>query len=63
MWPTKPLHVRYLEPYLLSFSDRGIDVFHSETGEWLQILQFSKVVKFNACQFNRKILVFFRQDP
>ena len=45
MWPSKPLHVAYLEPYLLSFSDRGTDVFHSKTGEWVQILQFPKVIK------------------
>jgi hypothetical protein len=45
MWPSRPLHVAYLEPYILSYSDRGIDVFHSKTGEWIQILQFSKVIK------------------
>ena len=43
MWPSKPNHVAYLQPYLLSFSDRGIDVFHSRTGEWIQILQFPRV--------------------
>ena len=46
MWPSKPIHVAYLEPYLLSFSDRGMDVFHSKTGEWVQILQFPKVKIF-----------------
>ena len=45
MWPSRPLNVAYLEPYILSYSDRGIDVFHSKTGEWIQILQFSKVIK------------------
>ena len=42
MWPSKPLHVAYNEPYLLCFSDRGIDVFHVKTGEWIQIMQFPK---------------------
>jgi hypothetical protein len=42
MWPSKPQSVAYNEPYLLCFSERGIDVFHVKTGEWIQILQFSK---------------------
>ncbi len=42
MWPSKPLHVAYTDPYLLCFCDRGIDVFHTKTGEWIQILQFAK---------------------
>ncbi len=46
MWPSKPLHVAYNEPYLLCFCDRGIDVFHVKTGEWIQILQFQKVKFF-----------------
>jgi hypothetical protein len=42
MWPSKPLNVAYNDPYLLCFSERGIDVFHVKTGDWIQILQFSK---------------------
>lgn len=48
MWPSKPMHVAYKDPYLLCFCDRGIDVFNVVKGEWVQILQFSKV--------NRKII-------
>lgn len=43
MWPSKPLHVAYTNPYLLCFCDRGVDVFNVKTGEWIQILQFSRV--------------------
>jgi hypothetical protein len=43
MWPTKPTHVSYLEPYLLCFSDRGIDVFNTKSSDWIQTLQFAKV--------------------
>ena len=42
MWPSRPLHVSYMEPYLLCFCDRGIDVFHVRTSEWIQILQFPR---------------------
>lgn len=42
MWPSKPLHVAYNDPYLLCFCDRGVDVFHVKTGEWIQIMQFPK---------------------
>jgi serine/threonine-protein kinase MRCK len=42
MWPSKPQHVAYNDPYLLCFSDRGIDVFNVKTGEWMQILQFPR---------------------
>lgn len=43
MWPSKPLHVAYNEPFLLCFCDRGIDVFDVKSGEWIQIIQFEKV--------------------
>jgi hypothetical protein len=42
MWPSKPLYVAYNDPYLLCFCDRGVDVFHVKTGEWIQIMQFPK---------------------
>ena len=42
MWPSKPLHVAYTEPFLLCFCDRGVDVFHVRTSEWIQIIQFPK---------------------
>jgi serine/threonine-protein kinase MRCK len=42
MWPSKPLNVTYMDPYLLCFSERGIDVFDTKTGDWIQILQFLK---------------------
>lgn len=42
MWPSKPLNVTFMDPYLLCFSERGIDVFDTKTGDWIQILQFSK---------------------
>ena len=42
MWPSRPVHVAYAEPHLLCFCERGIDVFHVRTGEWIQILQFQK---------------------
>lgn len=42
MWPSKPLHVTARGDYLLCYCDRGIDVFNSNTGEWLQIIQLAK---------------------
>jgi hypothetical protein len=47
MWPSKPLYVAYTDPYLLCFCDRGVDVFNVRTGEWIQILQFSRVIYIN----------------
>jgi serine/threonine-protein kinase MRCK len=46
MWPSRPLHVAYNDPYLLCFCDRGIDVFNVKTGDWTQIIQFEKVSAF-----------------
>jgi len=31
-----------MDPYLLCFCDRGIDVFHVKTSEWIQILQLPR---------------------
>lgn len=42
MWPSRPLYVAFNDPYLLCFCDRGVDVFHVKTGEWIQIIQFPK---------------------
>ena len=42
MWPSRPLYVAYAEPHLLCFCERGIDVFHTRTADWLQILQFGR---------------------
>lgn len=42
MWPSRPVHVAYMDPYLLCFCDRGIDVFNVTNAEWTQILQFPR---------------------
>lgn len=59
MWPSKPLHVAYNEPFLLCFCDRGIDVFDVKSGDWIQIIQFEKVNlrKFTLKKFF-KLLIF-----
>lgn len=44
MWPSRPLHVAYKDPYLMCFCERGIDIFNVAKGEWIQILQFAKVI-------------------
>ena len=33
----------YSHPYVISFSDRAIDVFDSSTAEWLQTIPLKKV--------------------
>lgn len=42
MWPSRPVHVAYMDPFLLCFCDRGIDVFNVRNAEWTQILQFPR---------------------
>ena len=42
MWPSRPLHVAYMEPFLLCFCDRGIDVFNVRTADWTQIIQLPR---------------------
>lgn len=42
MWPSRPVYVAYMDPYLLCFCDRGIDVFNVRNAEWTQILQFPR---------------------
>ena len=45
----------YSDPYVISFSDRAIDVFDSSTAEWLQTIPLKKVkfeyriVGFDSC--------------
>jgi len=38
-WPTPITHLAYMRPYVLSYSDRGIDIFDSTNAKWLQTLQ------------------------
>ncbi len=42
MWPSRPISVTFMDPYLLCFCDRGVDVFHVKTSEWIQILQLPR---------------------
>lgn len=42
MWPSPPTNVGYSHPYVISFSDRAIDVFDSSTAEWLQTIPLKK---------------------
>ncbi|XP_068751786.1 serine/threonine-protein kinase MRCK alpha-like isoform X3 [Montipora capricornis] len=42
MWPSTPSSVGYSHPYVISFSERAIDVFNSSFAEWLQTIPLKK---------------------
>ncbi|XP_031559571.1 serine/threonine-protein kinase MRCK alpha-like isoform X2 [Actinia tenebrosa] len=42
MWPSPPNSVAYSHPYVISFSERAIDIFDSNSAEWLQTIPLRK---------------------
>ncbi|XP_073230481.1 serine/threonine-protein kinase MRCK beta-like isoform X9 [Porites lutea] len=42
MWPSPPTNIAYSHPYVISFSERAIDVFDSGSAEWLQTIPLKK---------------------
>ena len=36
IWPSPVLHLAYMSPYLLAYTERGIDIFKAATGAWVQ---------------------------
>nr|XP_058949041.1 serine/threonine-protein kinase MRCK alpha-like isoform X2 [Pocillopora verrucosa] len=42
MWPSPPTNVAYSYPYVISFSERAIDIFDSSSAEWLQTIPLKK---------------------
>ncbi|KAK2561476.1 Serine/threonine-protein kinase MRCK alpha [Acropora cervicornis] len=42
MWPSPPNGVAYSHPFVISFSERAIDVFDSGSAEWLQTIPLKK---------------------
>ncbi|XP_078344292.1 serine/threonine-protein kinase MRCK alpha-like isoform X3 [Oculina patagonica] len=42
MWPSPPTNVAYSHPYVISFSERAVDVFDSSTAEWLQTIPIKR---------------------
>ena len=49
----------YSHPYVISFSDRAIDVFDSSTAEWLQTIPLKKV-RFKY--WSRVVFLYFYTD-
>ncbi|XP_066911652.1 serine/threonine-protein kinase MRCK alpha-like isoform X2 [Clytia hemisphaerica] len=41
-WPSPLQHIAFSKPYILAYSERGIDVFDVYTGTWLQTIQIPK---------------------
>lgn len=41
-WPNPLQHIAYSKPYVLAYSERGIDVFDSRIGVWIQTIQIAK---------------------
>ncbi|CAB4026637.1 serine threonine- kinase MRCK alpha-like [Paramuricea clavata] len=44
MWPSPPTSVAFCYPFIISFSDRGIDVFEANTAKWIQTIPIKKCI-------------------
>ncbi|XP_028408915.1 serine/threonine-protein kinase MRCK alpha-like [Dendronephthya gigantea] len=44
MWPSPPVSVAFCYPFIISFSDRGIDVFEANTAKWIQTIPIKKCI-------------------
>jgi len=43
-WPSPVNHIACNKPYLLVYTDRGVDAFDSRNGSWIQTLQIPKTM-------------------